>query len=98
MNERDIFNAARALTDAVARSAYLDGACGGDPGLRSRLEALLRAHDHPDSLLDHPAVGAPPDATQALAGTPEPGVAVSQTAAGDTLASDDEALTFLAPP
>src|SRR5262245_14314421 len=55
MSERDIFAAAREMTDPVARSAYLDGACGGDTGLKSRVEALLRAHDQPDSLLDHPA-------------------------------------------
>src|SRR5262245_43408746 len=56
MSERDIFTAAREMTDPVARSAYLAGACGGDAGLRTRVEALLRAHDQPDSLLDHPAV------------------------------------------
>jgi serine/threonine protein kinase/Leucine-rich repeat (LRR) protein len=61
MNERDIFTAAREITDPVAISAYLDGACGADTELRSRVEALLRAHDQPDSLLDHPAV-APHDA------------------------------------
>ena len=44
------------MTDPAARAAYLDGACGGDAGLRTRVEALLRAHDQPDSLLDHPAV------------------------------------------
>src|SRR5262249_2218908 len=44
------------MTDPAARSTYLDGACGGDPGLRSRVEALLRAHNQPDSLLDGPAV------------------------------------------
>ena len=47
------------MTDPAARAAYLDGACGGDAGLRSRVEALLRAHDQPDSLLDHPAAVAP---------------------------------------
>ena len=56
MSERDIFTAAREMTDPAARAAYLDGACGGDAGLRMRVEALLRAHDRPDSLLDHPAV------------------------------------------
>ncbi len=61
MSERDIFTAVREMTDPLARSAYLDGACGGDAGLRSRVEALLRAHDQPDSLLDHPAVA--PDGT-----------------------------------
>src|SRR5689334_22176102 len=89
------------MTNPVARSAYLDGACGGDPGLRSRVEALLRAHDQPDSLLDHPAVAAlDPDhgATQALTGTPDPGVAAGQTTTGDNGAADGEPLTFLAPP
>src|SRR5437879_124882 len=56
MSERDIFTAARELTDPVARGAYLEGACGGDSGLRSRVEALLRAHVQPDSLLDQPAI------------------------------------------
>src|SRR5207248_6927884 len=56
MSERDIFDAAREMTDLAARSAYLDGACGGDAGLRSRVEALLRAHDGPDSLLDRPTL------------------------------------------
>src|SRR5262249_38618408 len=50
--------AAREMIDPAARGAYLDAACGGDAGLRARVEALLRAHDHPDSLLDHPAVAA----------------------------------------
>src|SRR5437588_524018 len=60
MSERDIFTAALEQTDPVARSAYLDEACDGDPALRERVEVLLRAHDQPDSLLDAPAV-APPD-------------------------------------
>jgi hypothetical protein len=101
VSERDIFTAAREMTDPVARAAYLDGACGGDPGLRSRIEVLLRAHDQPNSLLDHPAVAAcdpAPDATQALTGTPEPGVAVSQTFGGANGSADDEALSFLSPP
>jgi serine/threonine protein kinase len=87
MSERDIFTAARALTDPPARSAYLDEACGGDAELRSRVEVLLRAHDRPDSLLDHTAV-APPD--------PDHGVAAAQTTGGDNGAPDDEVLTFLA--
>src|SRR4051812_12104806 len=100
MSERDIFTAAREIIDPAARSAYLDGACGGDPGLRSRVEALLRAHDQPNSLLDHPAVAAADvdnGATQALTGTPAPGVAVAQTTGGANGASDDEALSFLSP-
>ena len=31
--------------DAAARAAYLDQACGGDAEFRSRVDALLAAHD-----------------------------------------------------
>src|SRR5271168_2727368 len=88
MSERDIFTAAREMTDAPARSAYLDGACGGDAGLRARVEALLRAHDQPDSLLDHPAV-APQD----------PAVGDSRTLdhQGGAPADDEVPLGFLEP-
>ena len=41
------------LTDQ--RPAYLERACGGDAGVRRRVEALLRAHEGPDRLLDRPA-------------------------------------------
>src|SRR5262249_36522118 len=37
-------------------------------------------------------------ATQALTGTPDPGVAAGQATGGNNGASDDEPLTFLAPP
>jgi hypothetical protein len=33
------------------REAFLDGACLGGAALRQRLEALLAAHEQPDSLL-----------------------------------------------
>src|SRR5262245_37435353 len=36
------------------RLAYLDRACGGDAEVRRRVEALLRAHEAPDRLLDRP--------------------------------------------
>jgi hypothetical protein len=55
MSERDIFTAARQLTDPAGRAAYLEEACGGDAGLRDRVEALLQAHEQPNSLLDAPA-------------------------------------------
>src|SRR5262245_5626552 len=48
-----VFAAAVALP-AEARIAYLDGACAGDPALRARIEALLRAHDKAGHLLDRP--------------------------------------------
>src|SRR5438874_262301 len=51
-----VFLPAAEIGDPVERARFLDGACDGDTGLRARVEALLRAHDQPDSLLDHPAV------------------------------------------
>jgi uncharacterized protein (TIGR03067 family) len=56
-----VFLAASEICDSAERARFLDGACDGDPSLKSRVEALLRAHDQPDSLLDHPPV-APHDA------------------------------------
>src|SRR5215471_6711299 len=38
----DIFLSARQITDPAERAAYLAKACGGDPVLRRRLEAMLR--------------------------------------------------------
>jgi serine/threonine protein kinase len=57
-----VFLAAVKLADRDARTAYLDSACAGEADLRHRVEALLRAHNAPDSLLDAPFVAA--DATQ----------------------------------
>jgi hypothetical protein len=39
-------------TPADQRPAYLERACGADPEVRRRVEALLRAHQAPDPLLD----------------------------------------------
>jgi serine/threonine protein kinase len=101
VSERDIFTAAREMTDPVARAAYLDGTCGADAGLRARVEALLRAHDQPHSLLDHPAAVAPdqdPGATEARTGNSDPVASATRTASGDNGSSpDEEALAFLAP-
>jgi len=41
--EAEIFNAALEQPTAAQRAAYLDSACAGEPRIRSRLEALLRA-------------------------------------------------------
>ena len=42
-------------TPPEQRPAYLDRACGGDAEVQRRVEALLRAHEGPDWLLDRPA-------------------------------------------
>jgi serine/threonine protein kinase len=50
-----IFMAALEKATPTERAAYLDAACAGNPSLRKRVEALLRAHDRPDRVLDQPA-------------------------------------------
>src|SRR5215472_6157989 len=98
---KELFLEAAELSDEAARAAHLDKACGADAGVRERVEALLRSHDPEGSFLGAPAAVVPdPDhgATQALTGTPDPGVAAGQTTGGANGAADDEALTFLAPP
>ena len=85
---QDVFLAAVAIADVADRAKFLDGACDGDAELRSRVEALLRAHDQPDSLLDRPAVAPPdPDSTATCTIGHEGGAATGEAALG-----------FLAPP
>ena len=47
-----IFDEAAEIVSAELRAAYLDQACGGDAGLRGRVEALLRAHAVAGSFLE----------------------------------------------
>src|SRR5262249_51155790 len=44
---KDLFVAALDLPDGPDRRAFLDRECGGDAGLRRRLDVLLAAHDRP---------------------------------------------------
>src|SRR5690242_12691214 len=82
LDEEAIFNAARRIGAAGARSEYLREACRGDEALLRRVEALLAVHDGPDSLLDRPAVQTPGgDATRT-----------------GSSAESDGPLDFLAPP
>ena len=46
-----IFTEALRLPEGAGRAAYLDRACGGDDGLRLRVEALLTAHARADDVL-----------------------------------------------
>jgi serine/threonine protein kinase len=98
---KEIFLEAAELTDEAARVAYLDNACGGDAGLRSRAEALLRSHNPEGSFLGTPAAVVPdpdPAATEALIGNSDPVAAATRHAGGENGSSDEEPLTFLAPP
>src|SRR5437660_11939675 len=49
-----IFLAAVEKSTDTERSAYLDGACGSDQGLRERVERLLAAHGKDGSFLESP--------------------------------------------
>ena len=66
-SEETIFGHALDLP-AAGRSAYLDQVCGDDLALRSRVEALLRAHDEAGDLLD----AAPGGTIRAALATPLP--------------------------
>jgi WD40 repeat protein/serine/threonine protein kinase len=66
MSEETLFHLALEKP-AVERAAFLDEACGGDAALRQRLEALLQAHEHPETFPawppgDHATTGPTPAA------------------------------------
>ena len=69
---------ALALTKPLSeRAAFLDRECASDPALRHRLEALLAAHEQPDTLLATKADTARPTIKLDLADAPDE--AVGQT-------------------
>jgi eukaryotic-like serine/threonine-protein kinase len=51
-----LFAAALALSPDE-RDAFLERECAGDPALRDRLVALLRAHDRAGHVIDRPVNG-----------------------------------------
>ncbi len=51
-----LFHAATSRPSGAERDAYLDGACGDDAELRSRVEALLDAHDAAGTFLNEPVL------------------------------------------
>ncbi len=53
---REFFLDAVQIGSPEERSAFLDRSCGGDAELRRRVEALIAAHERPESLLDKAAV------------------------------------------
>ena len=96
MNEESIFSAAleKPLPE---RAGYLAQACGQDETMRKRLEGLLAASAKVGDFMASPAAApaSDPAATQALSTPPD-----SVPAGGSETASisDEEPLTFLAPP
>ena len=77
---QSVFLMAVEADDAAGRVAVLDRECGGDAELRQRVEALLRAHDGPDSVLASAA------GQQAMTGayTPVPDAAGAAKTASQT--------------
>jgi serine/threonine protein kinase len=74
-----IFTEALTRPDPAERVAYLDGACGGDAGLRRRVEELLEAHPGMGRFLEPDAAARsedpthlPPGATAAFEPEPQP--------------------------
>jgi WD40 repeat protein/serine/threonine protein kinase len=57
MTEKEIFLVALELDAPEPRAAYLEGACGGNAALHSRVEELLKEHFSNDDLLAGPAMG-----------------------------------------
>ena len=53
---KQVFFEAVEIPSADERASFLDGACEGDAVLRRRVEALIVAHERPESLLDNGAV------------------------------------------
>src|SRR5262245_20902303 len=73
MKEREIFDAALAITDPDERDAFLAAACGGDARLVEHLKGLLQAEPALGSFLESPAA-AP---TRDLSGGPASGPAAA---------------------
>jgi hypothetical protein len=75
--EGALFRAAVELPHGATRGAFLDQACAGDSSLRQRLEALLAAHEQPQTLLA--TLGEPSRPTIKFDGAAAPDEAVGQT-------------------
>jgi serine/threonine protein kinase len=58
-SEKSIFLQAIEMESVAEREAYLDQACEGNQPLRAEVEALLRAHEAPQRVLDAPVGGTP---------------------------------------
>jgi WD40 repeat protein len=91
MNERSLFLEALEKEDAAQRSAFLDGACAGDGGLRQRVEALLKSHFEAGNFLGKLA---PERLAEEWANQPIAGETQSPTLAD---AHADDGLDFLSP-
>ena len=76
-NPRENLFAQALLLPEAEWPAFLDRECGTDKALRSRLEALLHAHQAAGDFMDTPVTPTPPRATPA-AGTERPGTRIGR--------------------
>src|SRR5437867_2015548 len=65
MTAEEILQAAVEKRTPAERAAYLDGACGQDVAMRTRLGGLLRAHEAAGSFLEQSLFAPPPNLDQA---------------------------------
>jgi hypothetical protein len=63
---KELFVALLDLRDRQARQAFLERECAGDADLRQRLEALLKAHENPATVLDRPLPAVDPENAGAM--------------------------------
>ncbi|HUG90078.1 MAG TPA: protein kinase [Planctomycetaceae bacterium] len=101
MNERTIFLTALDKTEPAERSAWLDESCGGDPGLRGRVEDLLRVYNDAGSFLEHSPLEVPPTVpgeTSAAADETPGGVSAFDATRVGTDLEHELSLRFLGPP
>src|SRR5579872_2575719 len=74
MNEREVFEAASAISDPAERIAYLNRICAGNPDLHKRLDSLLSMESQLGSFLESPAIREV--ITIDLPGTESPGTVI----------------------
>jgi WD40 repeat protein/serine/threonine protein kinase len=95
------FLAAVEAADAAQQAAILDRECASDPELRGRVEALLRAHQDPASILARPAVAplqAVPESGQDESRKMTVAMSLSTGRDGSKATVDPSDLRFLEPP
>ncbi len=86
LSVEQIFHAARQMGSPAERAGYLQGACGNDAGLRSKVDALLKADAEAGSFMLSDSVGADGEG-----GSNSPGATHAQS--GDVTTTTVQSLT-----
>lgn len=82
-NAKEVFLAALDVAPG-GQATFLDEVCAGDKALRQEVEALLDAHNQPDSLLDNPRIhlGFPEEVASPTRSLHQPGTETPGTVIG----------------